>query len=445
MSQFSFENQGTNSFLVYSMDMTDEIDHIGLGMINNNKIPNILPIAFNQIDERRSFRYNISSTVSLSSFLGGTICRQLALNMFGSICDAFMQAEDYLLDSNLLVIDPQYIFVEPVSGTAQMIYLAVIRENETVDLPALFKRLIISIKSDSNEDCGYIAAILNHLNTNDNFSLPEFKKMLNGLGTVQSVPREKLAAGAIKGTNSTASNKKTAESATGGTSGRIRQKPAAPREDEIPDRRIQTNESSRETKKAEDVPVTPQKPAHTEEYGFEVPGGGHVSITSTPEKKQPGQTKQAGDKDVSLIWLLRNFSGENLELYKSQQKQKENGKPEKKQAKPKKKKAQKKENQVLVLTSLDQTHPYSWPVNGDSFTIGRRRTNNGILADVSNKISREHCAIIKENGSYYVVDQNSRYGTIVDGVLYQGNEKRAELHDGSIIEFPGILFKVSFH
>ena len=35
---FTFDNQGSSSFIIYTLSGTDELDDIGLGMINNNKI-----------------------------------------------------------------------------------------------------------------------------------------------------------------------------------------------------------------------------------------------------------------------------------------------------------------------------------------------------------------------------------------------------------------------
>lgn len=37
--KFSYENQGINTYLVYEIDKSDEIDSMSLGMLTNNKNP----------------------------------------------------------------------------------------------------------------------------------------------------------------------------------------------------------------------------------------------------------------------------------------------------------------------------------------------------------------------------------------------------------------------
>ena len=47
---FTYENQGTNTYLVYQIAGSDKIDTMSLGMITNNKIAGIVPTVFTQLD-----------------------------------------------------------------------------------------------------------------------------------------------------------------------------------------------------------------------------------------------------------------------------------------------------------------------------------------------------------------------------------------------------------
>src|SRR5437879_2515180 len=48
------------------------------------------------------------------------------------------------------------------------------------------------------------------------------------------------------------------------------------------------------------------------------------------------------------------------------------------------------------------------------FSIGRRTDKDLMIPD--SRVSRDHARIICEDVEYYVVDQNSRHGTFVNGV-----------------------------
>ena len=85
---FTYENQGTNSFLVYSVAPSDALDTMGIGMISNNKIPHILSISCMQEDSQAFLKYNISSRVSLTNYFDGVVSRKRILNVFSDICEA---------------------------------------------------------------------------------------------------------------------------------------------------------------------------------------------------------------------------------------------------------------------------------------------------------------------------------------------------------------------
>ena len=61
MYDFTFENKGANSYLVYKFKPDDRIDTMTLGMITNNKITGFAPCVFTQLNETRYMKYNISA------------------------------------------------------------------------------------------------------------------------------------------------------------------------------------------------------------------------------------------------------------------------------------------------------------------------------------------------------------------------------------------------
>ena len=59
MNNFSYENQGTNTFLVYSISQDDSVDTMSLGMLTNNKIPGLAPAVFTQMDTTKYIKNGI--------------------------------------------------------------------------------------------------------------------------------------------------------------------------------------------------------------------------------------------------------------------------------------------------------------------------------------------------------------------------------------------------
>jgi len=78
----------------------------------------------------------------------------------------------------------------------------------------------------------------------------------------------------------------------------------------------------------------------------------------------------------------------------------------------------------------------------DKATIGRKSNNDIVLEDLQMYISRQHAYVIFKDGEYYIVDNDSRNGTRVEG-----KEIRAKgevlLTEGDTIEIEG--WKLTFH
>lgn len=283
MMQFKYENSGSTSFLVYAMEEHEELDNVGLGMIRNNNIPNILPIAFTQMDLTRYLRYNISSKVSLQSFLSGIVSRKRVLTVFGCICDAHLAAEEYLFNNNLFVMDPEYIFVDVSTGNTSLVYLATVRDEEQLNLAGFFKNIIVSIKSDPNDDCSYIAQLLNYLNSSDHFSLQGFRTQVYDLMKEKVVKTAPIP---------TVEKPMYQTSDTGVAPQESKAHPVQP----VISQPIQSVASSSVVSAQND-------------YAPVVPTGGDV--INTPESEHD-------EKKMSALYLLRHYSKENAEIYKAQ-------------------------------------------------------------------------------------------------------------------------------
>lgn len=181
MLNFSYENHGTNVFLVYTMGEEELLDTTGIGMISNNKIPHVLPISFTQIDNIRYLRYNISSRISLDNFFSGIVNRQRLIRVLTSICMAVEAGAEYMLENEFFMLDERYIFANVATGEAELVYLPVLRDEEPLRMATFFKDVMFSTQFDSTEDCSYVARIINFLNNSENFSLKDFQQLLRNL------------------------------------------------------------------------------------------------------------------------------------------------------------------------------------------------------------------------------------------------------------------------
>lgn len=191
MKDLYYENQGTTTYLVYKIKENDQIDTMTLGMLTNNKIPGLVPTTFTQMDKDKYIKFNVSAKVSASQFLSGTVKRKQLLGMFRGITEAMAAAEDYMLDKNDILLNADYIFADVSTCESLLICLPVKASDggsplaemaEKKEDPVEFLRnIMFTTRFDQTEDCGYVAGIMNYLNTTSVPNMRDMKQMLDGL------------------------------------------------------------------------------------------------------------------------------------------------------------------------------------------------------------------------------------------------------------------------
>lgn len=181
MINCTYESNGTNTFLVYKLSANEKIDTLSCGMISNNKISGVVPMLMTQINQDRYIKFNVSSKITLQQYFDGIVNKKQILKVFLSIVDAVLESEDYMLDSTYFYYDTQYIFVTLGTSEASIICVPTVPKKECCSLFDFLKSIMISTQFDSSEDTGYVAKIISFLNSSHNFSLLEFRKMINNL------------------------------------------------------------------------------------------------------------------------------------------------------------------------------------------------------------------------------------------------------------------------
>ena len=97
--EFTYENQGASTYLVYEVKESDVVDSLSLGMLTNNKIQGLAQTLFTQMNETRYIKYNVSSKISVRQFFNGPVNKKRLLGVFSGIVDGLLSAEDYMIDS----------------------------------------------------------------------------------------------------------------------------------------------------------------------------------------------------------------------------------------------------------------------------------------------------------------------------------------------------------
>lgn len=313
---FTYENQGNNTYLVYKIGASDNVDTMSLGMITNNKIDGIVPTLFTQSDTDRFIKYNISAKVSAKEFLSGVVNKKRLLGVFISVLKAIKSTEEYMIDARSLLIDLEHIYVDVSKCDAMLVCLPLVRQNESVNIPMFFKQIMFSTQFDQNENCDYVAQIINYLNSTPVFSVDAFEKLMMDIDADNlNIVASKAVAGQQKPVQPQSQSQSQ------------QPKPMQPAMNQLKNTQVQTNmpsqgkmQSQRETQSANNV-VQPNQ------VNFAVPNMNPQNQNRINNNVQMGTNisgtyvETTSEKQMSMFGLLTHYSKENKQIYERQKAQ----------------------------------------------------------------------------------------------------------------------------
>ena len=313
---FTYENQGNNTYLVYKIGASDNVDTMSLGLITNNKIDGIVPTLFTQSDTDRFIKYNISAKVSAKEFLSGVVNKKRLLGVFISVLKAIKSTEEYMIDARRLLIDLEHIYVDVSKCDAMLVCLPLVRQNESVNIPMFFKQIMFSTQFDQNENCDYVAQIINYLNSTPVFSVDAFEKLLMDIDADNlNIAASKAVVGQQKPVQPQSQSQSQ------------QPKPMQPAMNQLKNEQVQTNmpsqgkmQSQRETQSANNV-VQPNQ------VNFAVPNMNPQNQNRINNNVQMGTNisgtyvETTSEKQMSMFGLLTHYSKENKQIYERQKAQ----------------------------------------------------------------------------------------------------------------------------
>lgn len=315
---FTFETQGTNTLLVYEVKPEDALDNMSLGMLTNNKINGLATTLFMQMNMTKYIKYNVSAKISVKQFFAGPVNKKRLIGVFSGIVDAMLSAEEYMIDTNSILLDLEHIYADVSTCETVLICLPVVDlEMKSTDLGMFFKNLVFSTQFDQTENCDYVAKIINYLNSSPVFSLTDFKAVLEtikkGEETVKPQSEVKM----------TAKPQPTVQQPV--IPQQAIQQPVIPQTTQP--QAVIKQPIKQQTINQPKVQPSLEKPKQEPEkkQGFAIPGKKAESVEAVKE-----ETKTE-EKEMSMFYLLQHYSKKNAAIYKAQQ----NAKKEAKKAKGK--------------------------------------------------------------------------------------------------------------
>ncbi len=329
----SFENRGVNTYLVYAVNGTDELDTMSLGMLTNNRIPGFAAASYMQMDNDMFIKYNVSAKVSAKQLFSGPVNKKRLLGVLRGVVDAMLNAEEYMLDQQSILLDLDYIFADVSTCAAELICLPILNlQEQQLPVEMFFKNLLFTTQFDQTENCDHVAQLINYLNRNPVLSLADFKELLDELSGAAKPAT-------YSGQQPVAEQPKVQPAPVTQVNPVQRTNPVVQQQPVVSSTPVNTTPA---------VTATPSKSVGT--MPLDIPQGGMQIPNAKPAPEAKPQSAE-GEKEISWFYLMQHYNKENAALYKAQQDAKKNKKNEAAPAKAAKQKP------APVATPKQQPNP----------------------------------------------------------------------------------------
>lgn len=178
---FKVRNIGSEKYLSYILNDDCEFDEELLDYLEENKIPELIDIIYEEDDENDYLTYNITGRTTVDALLSNTVNAEKILGIVRGVASGIVNLRDLGIPASYVILHKGFTYVNPVTYDVGMLCVPVEADaNINAEFRTFVKDILTSVKYDDSEDCNYVARLLNLLNT-DKFTVRNFYSQLTEL------------------------------------------------------------------------------------------------------------------------------------------------------------------------------------------------------------------------------------------------------------------------
>ncbi len=186
--KISYETMGTSSYMTVACPLNVELIHYQFEMILSNDIQKFLPVSRQIMDGETIMYYNITSRVSLASILEKRkLKRKELLHLIEGAILSIRDASDFRLPADGIVMDMDWIYVNPASCDPAFIFLP-IQGIGGSGLKGMLSELIFNDRIEMSDD-NLIQVLLKELNS-QSFSIDQLERSLKPYSSTNSAAKK---------------------------------------------------------------------------------------------------------------------------------------------------------------------------------------------------------------------------------------------------------------
>lgn len=180
---YSFDSDAACSYMVLELETGSKLISHQAEIISQNPSSAFAAFYIRRQNEAIAIYYNITSKISLSQYLERKgLNRKELLDLLDGITRALLLHSSYLLDLSSFVLHPDFVFINPASAEASLVYVPVYSNRNSAEICRSFLRDLVvnSANAYDNATDNYMQRILSYLKS-ELFNLNEFNRLIADL------------------------------------------------------------------------------------------------------------------------------------------------------------------------------------------------------------------------------------------------------------------------
>lgn len=178
---FKVRNIGSEKYLSYILNDDCEFDEELLDYLEENKIPELIDIIYEEDDENDYLTYNVTGRTTVDALLSNTVNAEKILGIVRGVASGIVNLRDLGIPASYVILHKGFTYVNPVTYDVGMLCVPIEADaNINAEFRIFVKDILTSVKYDDSEDCNYVAKLLTLLNA-DKFTVRNFCAQLTEL------------------------------------------------------------------------------------------------------------------------------------------------------------------------------------------------------------------------------------------------------------------------
>ena len=170
MNKYKYIRKKGVSSLIVEGKKGQQITERELYAISGGQAEGLLPMTLTEKFGAFQLSYPIDGLALLPDYLAEPVDKVLFSRLLSSILGAVKQTREAVFNPASLLLDPEYLFVDPESGEAKLVYIPVAAYDCETDLRGLLQSMLAYCSFDQDEDTEYVQRFISILNDGAAFS-----------------------------------------------------------------------------------------------------------------------------------------------------------------------------------------------------------------------------------------------------------------------------------